>query len=30
MIACEVHSHDAYGTPPELFHKFFGVIADTL
>jgi hemoglobin-like flavoprotein len=29
MIQCEVQSHDAYGTPPELFGKFFGVIADT-
>ncbi len=24
------HSHDAYGTPRELFGKFFGVIADTM
>ena len=30
MIACEVHSHDAYGTPRELFGKFFGVIAETV
>jgi hemoglobin-like flavoprotein len=30
MIECEVSSHDAYGTPPELFRKFFGVIADTM
>jgi hemoglobin-like flavoprotein len=30
MIACEVDSHDAYGTPRELFFAFFGVIADTL
>jgi len=30
MISCEVQSHDAYGTPRELFGKFFGVIADTL
>ena len=30
MIACEVISHDAYGTPRELFGKFFGVIADTM
>jgi hemoglobin-like flavoprotein len=30
MIACEVQSHDAYGTPRELFGKFFGVIADTV
>ncbi len=30
MISCEVQSHDAYGTPRELFGEFFGVIADTL
>jgi hemoglobin-like flavoprotein len=30
MIACEVSSHDAYGTPRELFMAFFGVIAATL
>jgi hemoglobin-like flavoprotein len=30
MIGCELQSHDAYGTPRELFGKFFGVIADTL
>ncbi len=30
MIACEVQSHDAYGTPRELFCAFFGAIADTL
>ena len=30
MIECEVSSHDAYGTPRELFGKFFGVIAATL
>jgi hemoglobin-like flavoprotein len=30
MIQCEVVSHDAYGTPRELFGKFFGVIADSL
>jgi hypothetical protein len=30
MITCEVQSHDAYGTPRELFGKFFGVIADTI
>jgi hemoglobin-like flavoprotein len=30
LIQCEVVSHDAYGTPRELFGKFFGVIADTL
>lgn len=30
MIECEVQSHDAFGTPRELFGKFFGVIADTM
>src|SRR5215211_1733465 len=30
MIECEVISHDAYGTPRELFVDFFGVIRDTL
>jgi hemoglobin-like flavoprotein len=30
MIECEVVSHDAYGTPRELFVIFFGVIARTL
>jgi hemoglobin-like flavoprotein len=30
MIDCEVSSHDAYGTPRELFFAFFGVIAATL
>jgi hemoglobin-like flavoprotein len=30
MIECEVQSHDAYGTPRELFGKFFGVIAGTM
>ena len=30
MISCEVQSHDAYGTPRELFGEFFKVIADTL
>jgi len=30
MIECEVVSHDAYGTPRELFLSFFGVIRDTL
>jgi hemoglobin-like flavoprotein len=29
MIQCEVQSHDAYGTSPELFRQFFKVIADT-
>jgi hemoglobin-like flavoprotein len=30
MIQCEVMSHDAYGTPRELFIAFFGVIRDAL
>jgi hemoglobin-like flavoprotein len=30
MIECEVQSHDAYGTPRQLFGEFFGVIADTM
>jgi hemoglobin-like flavoprotein len=30
VIECEVSSHDAYGTPRELFVAFFGVIAETL
>src|ERR1700712_3061717 len=30
LIDCEVESHDAYGTPRELFGAFFGVIAATL
>ena len=30
MIECEVSSHEAYGTPRELFVAFFGVIAETL
>src|SRR4051794_40899538 len=30
LIACEVESHDAYGTPRKLFAAFFGVIAQTL
>jgi hemoglobin-like flavoprotein len=30
LIECEVSSHDAYGTPRELFVAFFGAIADTL
>jgi len=30
MIQCEVQSHDAYGTPRELFGQFFGVIANTM
>ena len=30
MIECEIVSHDAYGTPPELFNAFFRIIAETL
>lgn len=30
MIACEVSSHDAYGTPRDLFIEFFRIIRDTL
>ncbi len=30
LIECEVVSHDAYGTPSELFVAFFGVIAETM
>ncbi len=30
MIECEAVSHDAYGTPRDLFVTFFSVIADTL
>src|ERR1700747_355766 len=30
IIECEVSSHEAYGTPRDLFVAFFGVIAATL
>lgn len=30
LIACEVASHDGYGTPRELFIAFFAVIRDAL
>ena len=30
MIECEITSHNAYGTPRDLFIAFFGVIAGTL
>ena len=30
LINSEVSSHDAYGTPRELFVAFFGIIAQTL
>ena len=29
-IAAEVSSHEGYGTPRELFVRFFGIIAETL
>ena len=30
LVECEVSSHDAYGTPRDLFVAFFSVIAQTL
>ena len=30
LIACEVASHDSYGTPRELFMAFFAVIRDSV
>jgi len=30
MIECEISSHDAYGTPRDLFIAFFGIIARTV
>jgi hemoglobin-like flavoprotein len=30
LIECEISSHDAYGTPRDLFIAFFGIIAATL
>ncbi|TQF29649.1 globin [Bradyrhizobium sp. UNPA324] len=30
LIACEVASHDGYGTPRELFVAFFAIIRDAL
>jgi hemoglobin-like flavoprotein len=30
MIECEVSSHDAFGTPRDLFVAFFEIIAETL
>ncbi|UEM08883.1 globin [Bradyrhizobium barranii subsp. barranii] len=30
LIACEVASHDGYGTPRELFIAFFAVMRDAL
>jgi hemoglobin-like flavoprotein len=30
LIGCEVASHDAYGTPRDLFLAFFAIIRDTL
>lgn len=30
LIACEIASHDGYGTPRELFIAFFAVVRDAL
>jgi hemoglobin-like flavoprotein len=30
LIESEISSHDAYGTPRDLFIAFFGIIAETL
>jgi len=30
LIACEAASHDAYGTPRDLFVAFFDIIRDML
>jgi hypothetical protein len=30
LIECEASSHDAYGTPRQLFVAFFSIIAETL
>ena len=30
LIECEISSHDAYGTPRDLFIAFFAIIAQTL
>ena len=30
LIECEISSHDAYGTPRELFVAFFGIIAESV
>ena len=30
LIECEISSHDAYGTPRDLFIAFFGIIASSL
>lgn len=30
LIECEISSHDAYGTPRDLFITFFAIIARTL
>jgi hypothetical protein len=30
LLECEVSSHDAYGTPHDLFGEFFAIIVATL
>jgi hemoglobin-like flavoprotein len=30
FLRCEVVTHDGYGVPPEIFSKFFDVLAETL
>ncbi|HEY2032515.1 MAG TPA: globin [Rhizomicrobium sp.] len=30
FLRCEVVTHDGYGVPPEIFAKFFDVLAETL
>ena len=30
LIQCEVVTHEGYGTPPEVFRTFFGVVAASI
>lgn len=30
FLRCEVVTHDGYGVPPQIFSKFFDVLAETL
>jgi len=30
FLRCEVVTHDGYGVPPDIFSKFFDVLAETL
>ncbi len=30
LIQCEVITHEGYGTPPEVFRRFFGFVADAV